>query len=602
MPCMVAVDENDPTHTYLGMPYDEDLFEYTVDYTKKTDLRTRRWNTWQEGVRGWPVPINNCWNPPDFRRWGNRTFVIWGGLLVIAEMDGDRLIPRVMLGEGNRQLPGVVIRDGASWTPEQAAGKGWIWRDQNADGRMQANEFEFGDWPIARTWMQWHQGSFIDENGNLYYTSSQTPAGVPRGVVKFSFEGLDAHGFPIYRWDSARFVLTVPDNLNFRGRDGKMHPVMPNGVAVDREGYLYVSDQGDAGTNPKIPLGLLKFKKEGTLLWRVGRNQPGAVWHPGDLTGTGLAGLVDQRYLFVVDYLGGMDVWDTDGLWVARLFYDLPGDLFLPGETIGAGRAFRHPNGKVYAITAPDCIYRAARIIVDGLDNIERFEGQVKVTTVAAPRVMVEERPVWRVLRRQDPIRIDGEINAREWGTDTDTQVPESFYYLDDSEAARAWAQWDDEALYLAWRITDPTPAVNTQRGPDKWGGDQVEFMIRAKPGIEGGGGNMGHTAEEFQLAIGPGADGPSVVIQANGSKRVGQTLKGAEVAVRVLPGKDGYTMEARIPWAELGTYRPKKDDQVLWNMIIDWGTPDGRTWDHNSKWISEWHLAPSNWGTARFF
>jgi len=350
-------------------------------------------------------------------------------------------------------------------------------------------------------------------------------------------------------------------------------------------------------SNGAIPMGIIKFSPEGRLVWRVGRRQPGTVWRPGDINWCGPAGIVDNRYLFSIDYRGEMNVWDTDGLWVVRLFADLPDDLFLPGETF-QGAAFRHANGKVYAYSSPDCIYRAARIVVDGLGRIERFAGALRVNERAAPRPETSANREWRVLPRRNPIDIDGEINPREWGTDTDTQAPERFYH-NDVEAARAWAQWDDEALYLCWKINDRTPAVNRDRGTDKWKGDQVEFMIRASR--ETAVGSVKFAKDEFQIAIGPDADGKvNAMVQRCVGELQGKELLTAQVAPQVLPDRTGYTMEARIPWAELGTYRPAQGDKLRWNMVIDWGdSKDDRCFGHRSKWQPGIHFRPNSWGLA---
>jgi hypothetical protein len=271
------------------------------------------------------------------------------------------------------------------------------------------------------------------------------------------------------------------------------------------------------------------------------------------------------------------------------------------------GAIFRHPNGQagrpaVYAYASPDCTYRMSRIVVQGLDQIQHFSGTVTVDQTPAPRPVVStEQPPWRVLRTRGPIQIDGVIGAAEWGTNTDTQAPVNFY-VGDQYAARSWAQWDNDALYLAWNIEDTTPAVNMSRGAMKWSGDQVEFMIRAQAGLTGVSGAGHYSPVEYQLAIGPDADGKlSAFVQANGSDKSGKDLPGVEVALKIRPDKSGYSMEARIPWASLGPWRPQAGDEVKWNMIIDWGSRDGTAWDHNAKFVNGVHTNPSNWGVAVF-
>jgi hypothetical protein len=380
------------------------------------------------------------------------------------------------------------------------------------------------------------------------------------------------------------------------GLDGKPYSLTIANHAMDAEGNVYIADYADPYGMPFREMAVCKYARDGKRLWRAGRRLSGAAKRPGEVEGLHWAGLVDDRYLFYADSDGSMNCWDTDGLFVAHLFADLPGELFLSGETMN-GVAFRHPNGKVYAYSTPDMQECATRIVVDGIDEIERFRGSVRVKEVQPPRRVEANKREWRILRRNYPIRIDGEMAIREWNTDTQDQAPEMFYHQD-REVARAWAQWDDDALYLAWRVGDDTPAVNKQTGDNRWQGDQVEFMIRAALGDASG----SHTAEEYQLLIGPDAGGKtSVYVVLNGSDKKGKDLAGAEAALQILPARNAYTMEARIPWASLGEYRPKKGDRIRWNTIVDFGSTDGMGQDHGIKWKPGWHLMPSNWGAAGF-
>ncbi|MDD5705231.1 MAG: sugar-binding protein [Kiritimatiellae bacterium] len=599
MPYVVGIDRDDPDRVYLGWPT-ESLYEYVVAPESRVARMTRRWRYDHPCQQGWGWRFHDH-DQPVVRHWGGRAFMVWGGHMAIAELDGDNLLPRVLLGFGKTRVLKTLLQGQNTGFAERIAERGWTWRDRNLDGTMQEQEFEIGDWPLARGIESWHLGSFMDDDGNVYNLNSQFPVGVLKpAVVKFPFEGLDDQGLPIYGWNTAHEAL-VP-NMTFEGKDGKSYPVRPFYVTRDSADAFYIGVAGEVFTqNWHLRNSLMKFSRDGNLLWQVGRRQVGNKWRPGLLPHVPeLVDIVADRYLFLTGYLGEMYVWDTDGLFVGMLFADLPEGFHLPGETIGGGRAFRHPDGKVYAISSPDCVYRAARIVVDGLDTVERFDGRLRVTTAATPRDRAEEEPVWRILSRREPIWIDGVIDPREWGTDTDTQAPETFHVLG-QEKARSWAQWDGEALYLAWRIRDDSPAVNHQRGESRWSGDQVEFMIRAQAGTGKPSGNMRHGPTEYQLAIGTDADGrEDVYVLVNGSDRQGAFLKGAEVRLQKQPGVS-YTMEARIPWASLGDYYPADGDQVLWNMIVDWGTPDGQAQQDSSKWKAGVHMDPQTWGAAVF-
>ncbi len=611
--CM-SLSELDPSLVYRWWPR-QDLWEYRVDYRTGQAVQTRRWRYDRCGLSlDWRLDSAKV----QFRRWKGRTFAIWAGHGVIAEMDGDRLLPRVILSTG--ALPKIVVDDNPPSLPERGGQGGesdpgpWVWRDRNLDGRLQLSEFEFGTWNHA--W-NYHDGQ-MDAAGNLYipqlWTNYRDPVLMPAGILTVPFEGLDEQGLPRYHWKSAQWIIRIAgtgiphkDMAGVEveyvvGRDGVNYIPNPGTCALDREGNYLVTDAGDIFSNPNRPLSLRKYSPTGELLWQVGQRQWHARRKPGDISFAGFfSGDIDQRYFFYIDYDGTMNGWDADGLWLGRLFADLPREVQNLGECFH-GWIFRHPNGRIYAYSSPDCTYRMSRIIVEGLDKIEHFSGTVTVDQTPPPRPpAVTEQPPWRVLRVRGPIQIDGIIGPTEWGTNTDTQAPVHFY-VDDHPWALSWAQWDNDALYLAWQIWDSTPAVNMSRGEMKWSGDQVEFMIRAQPDLLGASGPGGHSATEYQLAIGPDADGKlSAFVQMNGSDKQGKDLPGVEIGLQVRPDKSAYTMEARIPWASLGDWRPQAGDQVKWNMIIDWGTRDGTAWDHHAKFAAGLHTAPANWGTAVF-
>jgi hypothetical protein len=297
-----------------------------------------------------------------------------------------------------------------------------------------------------------------------------------------------------------------------------------------------------------------------------------------------IVGFVD-RYIFTLEYYGAMNVFDTDGLFVTRLFDDLAPEYQNTGECLG-GAAFKHPNGNVYASIAPDCTYRISRIRVDGLDKTERFSGKlILAKPPSRPRNIEPEQRVWKILRRRDDVAIDGEINAREWNTDTDRQAPEYFLY-NDARVATAWAQWDKDALYLACRIADATPALNRRTGADRLMSDQVEVVFRGPLGTN-------NPIMDCALAIGNDAAGkPSAFALAGAAK--GQELPGSKAALVVQPGA-GYALEARLPWAALSSYRPVPGDRLGWSVRIGWGAADGETLDHKCMWRFDYRPGSRN-------
>ena len=568
------VSDLDPSLFYSTFGH-WDIWEYKVDYAAKTSEVHRRWNLIRQEPRIEFLGYAHLY----FRKWGGRMFAVNPAFGWVAEIVGEKIVPRARLivGRWDRRT--------------KTYGKASVWRDRNMDGRMQKEEHETGNWPSASNY---HDG-YLDKDGNMFIPNQRM------GILKVPFQGLDQNGIPLYHWSSARWVLKLTGKDKEPGTDRKLYPFEPSTYIEDQEGNFYVTDCGNIWATPK-DFSVRKYSPNGELLWKVGRRQRGTIQKPGEMVYCGFAsGLVDDRYLFYVDYYGQMNCWDTDGLWVGRLFSDLPEEYQNRGEAF-TGWVMRHPNGKVYAFSSPDCTYRTSRIIVDGLEKIERFEGELQVKTAATRRPIAdEELPPWAILRTRGPIRIDGEIGVYEWGTNTDTQAPVDFE-RNEIKVARAWAQWDDEALYLAWDIKDDSPAVNNVRGKERWGSDQVELMIRAQPGTESKSERGQHTATEYQIEIGPDGDGRvDAYVILNGSDRKDKFLPGVNVKLRVKEDKAGYTMEAAIPWASLGDYRPKKGDRILWNMKIHWGIPEGTAVAFFCQWAPGHHSSPKTWGVAVF-
>jgi len=577
-----TVSNLDPSLFYTFFSH-RDLWEYKIDYATGVSRVNRRWFY---RVQDLPMGFGKVF----FLKRGGRTFIIWPAQGTVMEIAGDKLIARVVLS--SRLVPAK---------PPKHKLEAWVWRDRNGDGLMQKSEYEYGDWPSARTYHDGH----VDSKGNMYIPLQRYRSRVAAeyrsgpGILKVPYEGLDENGVPKYHWKSAKWVLRVTGKEI--GIDGKPYEIEASTYMEDSRGDFYVSDCGNIWGRRK-EFSIRKYTADGKLIWKVGQRRRGRLWRPGDIVFCDKAsGLVDDRYLFYVDYEGPINCWDTDGLWVGRLFADLPEKYRNQGECF-AGTVFRHPNGKVYAFSAPDCTYRISRIVVEGLETMERFEGVVTVKTLAAPRKMVKETlPPWSILRTRGDIKVDGEIGVYEWGTNTDTQAPVDFEYSG-RNVARSWAQWDDRALYIAWRIKDESPAVNKVTGSERWGADQVELMIRAAPGLDTSRGIGKHTASEYQLEIGPDGDGRvDAYVILNGSDRKGKFLPGARVRLVVAPDKSGYTMEASIPWASLGPYRPSKGDKIRWNMKIHWGAPDGGGVAYLSRWAPGHHTDPRTWGVAVF-
>ncbi|MEM7624996.1 MAG: serine hydrolase [Planctomycetota bacterium] len=146
---------------------------------------------------------------------------------------------------------------------------------------------------------------------------------------------------------------------------------------------------------------------------------------------------------------------------------------------------------------------------------------------------------------RLDGVEIDGEpADWAEAGFSVHAMTPNTDRLSAALEGGGFRLAWDDAGLLLLAEIIDdarveaPTAAM--------WEGDSVEIFAAAEPG----------SGDMVQFIMAPGLDpehGERRVLPFD--KRSSETLKADPIAVdfRASAHDTGYTLEARVPWAQLG-------------------------------------------------
>ena len=68
------------------------------------------------------------------------------------------------------------------------------------------------------------------------------------------------------------------------------------------------------------------------------------------------------------------------------------------------------------------------------------------------------------------------------------------------------------------------------------------------------------------------------------------------------MPDRKGYNVEAKIPWAYFGDFRPAVGTRVAWDWNIDWSDGSGSVRALQFYWnnIANWQQ-PAVWGVAEF-
>lgn len=170
----------------------------------------------------------------------------------------------------------------------------------------------------------------------------------------------------------------------------------------------------------------------------------------------------------------------------------------------------------------------------------------------AEPEESVSELAAQTVIR---PVQIDGNLN--EWA---EFPAYESSYRVynvdswDQSEDVRAvWRiGWDQNNLYTAVQVEDDIH-VQTQHGSTIFKGDGVSLQVDTQRDADFG---PGLSPDDYQVNLSPGefADNPPVAYRFRGDSSGNLIdMVGHDIRIAALPSGNGYTLEAAIPWRDIG-------------------------------------------------
>ena len=168
--------------------------------------------------------------------------------------------------------------------------------------------------------------------------------------------------------------------------------------------------------------------------------------------------------------------------------------------------------------------------------------------------VPTRERPAlpYRIVSRQrtEELVLDGKLD--EWEGLTPIVVDKKAQVVYGAGAwkgprdlaVKVFSQWDEEALYMAFEVTDETHVQERRKG-DMWEGDHIELWLDMD--LYGDYNEAMNSADDFQLGLSPGnfrEVPPEVFIWV---PSVAPTYP-KEIAVGAQKLEKGYTLEARIP------------------------------------------------------
>lgn len=216
-----------------------------------------------------------------------------------------------------------------------------------------------------------------------------------------------------------------------------------------------------------------------------------------------------------------------------------------------------------------------------------------------------QAKPVAPIYPVGNAIKVDGEVVDWEWAPSFGFgKFAFPIVIPDYGQVAAFMARYDQQALYVAFKINDPTPAVNKRRGRERWQGDQVELLLCTDPRHHAQH-SFKFTEYDYQMFLGPSADGPPSVYVLQNAAKNDYLLPGSEAGVMVWPDGKGWSLEAKIPWASLSRpdyFRPEPGLQIPWQIQIDLGAESGEILGYAVKWhpFGIHFQNPTSWAWAR--
>ena len=549
---------------------------------------------------------------------------------------------------------------------DQGPNNWFTWADRNGDGRMALDEILYAEKPAMLDKTSRLSEVWLDANLNVRIKRWFTENKQTRLIDSIlPLQEVLPNGAPVYDWSQLRDEISLqPPDLSPAAMGKKVITNYSLPLPIETSDAFYSLVKPGMGKELSLPgidgqgwwagrnwrTKVARFDKTtGKAMWAVGRRAPGRaergqMYHPAALSG------VAGGALFVIDTLGPMWVWNTDGLFLGHVFHDFgentQDDQTLYGE-IQATTVYTDPaGGRIYSI-ANDTGAHVHEIILPKLTPIEG--GKVTLTTaqtaLAKPwdpdGLAPNARPNYVVHPVGKPIappKMNGDLDGREgWGQLANGQQrPEMLILLDDQRLAGVRAMYDAQNLYLGYSVTAPNGLLNSGSelpsapfvsgayvdftvGPD-WQGPRAEVregdlrVILAR--IKNGGAQQDFQQGFWQKKAG-GAN-PQTINSPAASVKMDQIseVPGLQMGFKVgetdaKRGLTHYTVEVSIPLASLGLTNPV-GKTIGFDASVGVANDAGDRRERAAHWagLSEafvvdrpgsTRLIPETWGTLTF-
>ena len=504
--------------------------------------------------------------------------------------------------------------------PYAQRGGAVLWIDRNHDTIPQKEEFEFSDEAVRFDGTSWG-------HRNIGLTLKfPVLVGEQVKVVSLVPNGFTAEGAPNYPTlaEAIQQAVDIPLTPGYQRHSAATHD--------DRFGRFVLLSEPEMNAYDASGKHLWSFPNQ----WcGVHGSHNAPLPEPGVMQGTlfflGMAPFDDQADVFFLNgNHGRCFLLTSDGLYLDEMFRDVRvsyvNDAYRLGGEIFSGYFGKSAENGQYYVQIEHGSYRLFGI--SGLNEAVRSEGNLTVTKKQVDaaeqkslRRLAEEKKGKQAILAQakTPPTIDGDL--KEW-----KEAPIVAWDQQRKFPVKVWGSWDEQNLYLAYRVDDVSPFVNQGR---TWSnlfatGDTVDFQFAVDATANAR--RNSPVPGDKRLMIAPFEGKPTVVLYEH-RKPGGQNpieftspwrgekvdnveqVVGAEVAVKEFQG--GYTVEIKLPLKALA-WKIEPGTIYRGDFGVTYGDPEGHDTQLRSYWANpstmlvddipgEIMLHPMMWGEIRF-
>ncbi|MEX0776961.1 MAG: PQQ-binding-like beta-propeller repeat protein [Phycisphaeraceae bacterium] len=504
-----------------------------------------------------------------------------------------------------------------------------LWSDLNGDSQEQPQEVQTA--PAYLTFNGYYCWSHGMADDMSVFGQIKAPKGV--GDIVLPILGFSEAGAPI--WDVTAIVnLPVPADSGFPypSHDGKLILVM-GGKAFGERWACVEADTGRVRWTYPNPFQGVHGSH------RAPPAAPGLIRGAFGVIGAGRLPQPLGRYWVINTNKGEWHILSEHGYYLTSLFQ---GDLLkvhwpenpgngtrindVPpgsGEEDFGGAATQTPDGRIFLQTGKASLWN---VELQGMDQFQAIgSGALEISAAD-----VQEARRYQAMQQQagrTPPRVTITRGTPTFSGDIETDFKDSAALSFGSSApVTVRLAWDDQNLYLGYRVKDASPWVNGADAP-QYGyarGDTVDLQLQTDPAAPAG--RAAAAMGDLRLSIGQFAGKPVAVIYREVadepkpmtfSSGVVKDFQVARVDVltdlptKVVTDKDGWTLEAAVPLAALGlkggqTLKLRGDFGVTLGNAAGVRTALRSYWSNQntglvSDEVFELKLTPAAWGEVNF-